>query len=61
MFVWNTYLMQEFLRQVGSGDAQTPEHAHWVLPIIHGFFKQKTLHLQQVLPPALRCCLIGLV
>lgn len=48
MFVWNTYLMQEFMRQVGGGDAAVPEHAHWVLPIIHGFFKQKTLHLQQV-------------
>ena len=46
-FVWNVYLLQHMLRQVGGGASPTPTHTHWVLPIIHGFFKQKSLHLQR--------------
>lgn len=47
-FVWNTFLLQSVMRQVGRGADSVPDHCDWIVPVIHGFFRQQTLHLEQV-------------
>jgi len=37
MFVWNTHLTKDLQRTIG--------HERWLLPLVHGFFQQRTLSI----------------
>lgn len=33
---------QRLLRRIGGGAKAVPQHCHWVLPLVHGFFNQQS-------------------
>ena len=48
MFAWNSYLLRPFIKALGtlaSGEGEVIQD-EWVLPLVHGFFRQRCLELK---------------